>query len=233
MYVALFSLFFTLIHSSQAPSPKPPVPSNEVPSHPLLTPLTVATNISAFLAWNTKDVGALSSIVFFISMTIGLWGLWTASDNELCSLLPSVLITTRRLFSQIPVPFQKRQALINTRPPSSLATRLLLRPRKRSSRKEKDYNNILYYLVPPIPIILSTSPIPPPNPPSPPRPLPICDIIPVLFYFIFSVPYQLICYTIPLTLHLLHIHLIASLSLYHSLHHFLHASAPKLPLHLL
>lgn len=77
-----------LIHSSQVPSPKPPIPSDEVPSHPLLTPLTVATNISAFLAWNTKDVGALSSIVFLISVTIGLWGLWTVSDNELCSLLP-------------------------------------------------------------------------------------------------------------------------------------------------
>ena len=75
-------LFFTLIHSFQVPSPKPPIPSDEVPSHPLLTPLTVATNISAFLAWNTKDVGALASIVFCISMTIGLWGLWTASDNE-------------------------------------------------------------------------------------------------------------------------------------------------------
>jgi hypothetical protein len=71
-----------LIHSSQVPSPKPPIPSDEVPSHPLLTPLTIATNISAFLAWNNKDVGALASIVFFISMTIGLWGLWTASDNE-------------------------------------------------------------------------------------------------------------------------------------------------------
>ena len=78
------SLFSTLIHSSQVPSPKPPIPSDEVPSHPLLTPLTIATNISAFLAWNNKDVGALASIVFFISMTVGLWGLWTASDNESC-----------------------------------------------------------------------------------------------------------------------------------------------------
>ena len=93
MYVVSLFLFFTLIHSLQVPSPKPPIPSqaDEVPSHPLLTPLTVATNISAFLAWNTKDVGALSSIVFSISMTIGLWGLWTASDNELCSLLTCVL----------------------------------------------------------------------------------------------------------------------------------------------
>jgi hypothetical protein len=182
MYVALFSLFFTLIHSSQVPSPKPPIPSDEVPSHPLLTPLTIATNISAFLAWNNKDVGALASIVFVISMTIGLWGLWTASDNITNVVLPSVLTANRRLFSQIPVPFQKQQALTNTRPRSSLATRPQLRRRKRRSREEK-VHNLLYYLVPPIPIILSTSPIPPPNPPSPPRPLPICDIIPALLSF--------------------------------------------------
>jgi len=73
--IFLAALALTLVLN--VPSPKPPVPSDEVSSHPLLTPLTVATNISAFLAWNTKDVGALSSIVFLISMTIGLWGLWT------------------------------------------------------------------------------------------------------------------------------------------------------------
>ena len=176
-------------YSSQVPSPKPPVPSDEVPSHPLLTPLTVATNISAFLAWNTKDVGALASIVFFISMTIGLWGLWTASDNKLCWLLSSVLITSRRLFSQIPVPFQKRRALTNTRPPSSLATRPLLRRRKRSLREGKGYNLLYYLVVPPIPIILSISPIPPPNPP---RPLLICDIIPVSLYLFSTISINLL-----------------------------------------
>jgi len=74
--IFLAALAFTLVLN--VPSPKPPLPSDaEVPSHPLLTPLTIAANISAFLAWNTRDVGALASIVFFISMTIGVWGLWT------------------------------------------------------------------------------------------------------------------------------------------------------------
>jgi len=75
-----FGIFLTALALSlvlNVPSPKPPVPSDEVPSHPLLTPLTFAANLSAFLAWNTNNVGTLASIVFFISITIGLWGLWT------------------------------------------------------------------------------------------------------------------------------------------------------------
>ncbi|KAF9483752.1 hypothetical protein BDN70DRAFT_799262 [Pholiota conissans] len=53
------------------------------PTQPLLVPLSIAATISAFLAWNTKDVGSLSSVFFALSCTIGLWGLWeTAFANS-------------------------------------------------------------------------------------------------------------------------------------------------------
>ncbi|KAF9464757.1 hypothetical protein BDZ94DRAFT_1297017 [Collybia nuda] len=45
--------------------------------HPLLRPLTVASIVSAFLSYNTDDVGPLASVVCVGSTTIGLWGLWT------------------------------------------------------------------------------------------------------------------------------------------------------------
>ena len=126
-------------HPCQVPSPKPPLPSDdEVPSHPLLTPLTIAANISAFLAWNTMDVGSLASIVFFISITIGLWGLWTACVNKFLLLRFCANLVVHRLFSQILVLFQNQQVRTSTRLPSSLAIRLLLRPRKRGSGEEED-----------------------------------------------------------------------------------------------
>lgn len=49
---------------------------NATPSNPLLVPLTLASTISAFLAYNAKTVGPLASIVFVGSAVIGLWGLW-------------------------------------------------------------------------------------------------------------------------------------------------------------
>ncbi|KAJ7774907.1 hypothetical protein B0H16DRAFT_1508785 [Mycena metata] len=48
------------------------------PNHPLLIPLTVAASLSAFLAYNTKSVGSLASIVFVGSAIVGLWGTWAA-----------------------------------------------------------------------------------------------------------------------------------------------------------
>ena len=58
-----------------------PVPSTRdvEPSHPLLAPLTIASNILAFISWNTKDVGALATITFIINGVVGIWGLWTVS----------------------------------------------------------------------------------------------------------------------------------------------------------
>jgi hypothetical protein len=84
---------------------------------------------------------------------------------------------------------------------------------------------------PPMPIIFSMSPIPPPNPPnppSPPNPFPIDAIIPVPWEWVRHI------FSGMLTLHLFHVELISSLSLHHCLHHFLHSAAgPKLTLHLL
>ncbi|KAJ6596962.1 hypothetical protein DFH09DRAFT_1133222 [Mycena vulgaris] len=47
-------------------------------SHPLLVPLTAAASLSAFLAYNSKTVGSLASIVFVGSSIIGLCGTWAA-----------------------------------------------------------------------------------------------------------------------------------------------------------
>ncbi|KJA27348.1 hypothetical protein HYPSUDRAFT_35206 [Hypholoma sublateritium FD-334 SS-4] len=68
----------TPAHIPQTPSAGAPLPSLEdaVPTHPLLMPLTIAAITSAFLAWNSDDVGSLSTLFFLFSGTIGLWGLW-------------------------------------------------------------------------------------------------------------------------------------------------------------
>ncbi|KAG6851024.1 hypothetical protein H0H93_004511 [Arthromyces matolae] len=47
-----------------------------LPTNPLLVPLTTAANVTALLAYNTRNVGPLTTIVFVGSLTIGLWGLW-------------------------------------------------------------------------------------------------------------------------------------------------------------
>ncbi|KAF8892534.1 hypothetical protein BD779DRAFT_1670225 [Infundibulicybe gibba] len=62
------------------PSTSPPViaPRHDALSyHPLLGSVTMASLLTSFLSYNTKDVGPLASIVFVISAVIGLWGLWT------------------------------------------------------------------------------------------------------------------------------------------------------------
>lgn len=48
-------------------------------SHPLLVPVTTASNLLAFISWNTKDVGALATVTFVINAVVGIWGLWTVS----------------------------------------------------------------------------------------------------------------------------------------------------------
>jgi uncharacterized membrane protein YuzA (DUF378 family) len=53
-----------------------------VPRHPLLVPLTVAGSLSAFLAYNTKSVGSLASIVFVGAGIIGLCGTWAVRSVE-------------------------------------------------------------------------------------------------------------------------------------------------------
>ena len=52
---------------------------NNERSHPLLVPVTIASNLLAFISWNTRDVGALATVTFVINAVIGIWGLWTVS----------------------------------------------------------------------------------------------------------------------------------------------------------
>ncbi|KAJ7632687.1 hypothetical protein FB45DRAFT_1057727 [Roridomyces roridus] len=62
----------------QIPSVPPVGLQNATSAHPLLLPLTVAGNLSAFLAYNTKNVGSLATIVFLGSGIIGIWGAWAS-----------------------------------------------------------------------------------------------------------------------------------------------------------
>ncbi|KAF8238961.1 hypothetical protein L208DRAFT_1239737 [Tricholoma matsutake] len=45
--------------------------------HPLLWPLSVAASVTAFLSYNTRNVGTLSWMAFVGSTIIGVWGFWT------------------------------------------------------------------------------------------------------------------------------------------------------------
>ncbi|PPQ87981.1 hypothetical protein CVT25_001060 [Psilocybe cyanescens] len=67
--------FAVLFNIPSAPSPLPS-PVETVPTQPLLYPLTIGSTLSAFVAWNSDDVGTLASVFFFFSLTISLWGLW-------------------------------------------------------------------------------------------------------------------------------------------------------------
>ncbi|KAJ7581476.1 hypothetical protein C8J56DRAFT_1057455 [Mycena floridula] len=46
------------------------------PSHPLLVPVTLASSLTAFLSYNTKDLGSLATIFFLGPGVIALWGFW-------------------------------------------------------------------------------------------------------------------------------------------------------------
>ncbi|KAF4576792.1 hypothetical protein EYR36_000613 [Pleurotus pulmonarius] len=59
------------------PSSNPIATRNEGNNHPLLVPLSFACSLSAFLAYNTNNVGSLSTLVWILSATIGGWGIWT------------------------------------------------------------------------------------------------------------------------------------------------------------
>ncbi|KAJ7429196.1 hypothetical protein B0H11DRAFT_1769412, partial [Mycena galericulata] len=58
----------------------------QTPSHPLLIPLTIAGSLSAFVAYNTKTVSSLGTIVFVGSGIIGLWGTWAAVFGDSSSV---------------------------------------------------------------------------------------------------------------------------------------------------
>ncbi|KAF8625808.1 hypothetical protein AX15_005195 [Amanita polypyramis BW_CC] len=89
IWLAAISLTLILNISSYSP----PVRSSSLQgtSHqPLLWPVTIAANVTGILAWNTKQVGSLGTLIPIISGSIGLWGLWAvvfgdARDKSRCS----------------------------------------------------------------------------------------------------------------------------------------------------
>ena len=46
-------------------------------SHPLLAPITGASLLMSFSAYNATGIGMLSTVYSIITGTVGLWGLWT------------------------------------------------------------------------------------------------------------------------------------------------------------
>ncbi|KAJ6547630.1 hypothetical protein B0H19DRAFT_1166647 [Mycena capillaripes] len=75
----LFAVAISLVLNIPSVPPVDVVPRHQQTiRHPLLIPLTVAGSLSAFLAYNTKSVGSLASVVFVGSSIIGLWGTWAA-----------------------------------------------------------------------------------------------------------------------------------------------------------
>lgn len=54
-----------------------PLPAQAKQTHPLLMPLTISCSIIALSAYNTTSVGSLAVLVFFGSVIIAAWGIWT------------------------------------------------------------------------------------------------------------------------------------------------------------
>ena len=52
-------------------------PHRHRPSHPLLTPMTGASLLMSFSAYNTTRIGMLSTVFSVMTGMVGLWGLWT------------------------------------------------------------------------------------------------------------------------------------------------------------
>jgi hypothetical protein len=78
-------LFNWLICDPQIPSSPPGAPNADterLPSyHPLLGPLSGAASVTAFISYNTRNVGSLSWMVFVGSTIIGVWGFWTVTTR--------------------------------------------------------------------------------------------------------------------------------------------------------
>lgn len=85
----------------QIPSPSSPAASQTssvTSDHPLLRSVTFASSLSAFLAYNTSDVGPLATIVCVGSAITGLWGLWTVC---LETILQSLILKYVLVLGQI------------------------------------------------------------------------------------------------------------------------------------
>ncbi|KAG7092572.1 hypothetical protein E1B28_008920 [Marasmius oreades] len=59
------------------PMASPPVARRVTnPEHPVLMPFTITALFGAFLSYNTRSVGSLASVYFFVTGVSGIWGLW-------------------------------------------------------------------------------------------------------------------------------------------------------------
>ena len=47
--------------------------------HPLIYPISICSLVSAFVAYNTKGIGALSTLFAASTGSVGIFGLWTVS----------------------------------------------------------------------------------------------------------------------------------------------------------
>ncbi|KAJ7940568.1 hypothetical protein B0H13DRAFT_1938734 [Mycena leptocephala] len=75
----LLAVAVSLVSNIPSVPPVDVLPRHQrIARHPLLIPLTVSGTLSGFLAYNTKSVGSLASIVCVGSSIIGLWGMWAA-----------------------------------------------------------------------------------------------------------------------------------------------------------
>ena len=93
----------------QIPGPNTPIPSsnnNVVPAHPLLTPVTMAGCVLAFVSWNNKEVGALATVLFTINAVIGIWGSWTVRSLHFVLLSPDILDKLADPFRKLEHDFQ-------------------------------------------------------------------------------------------------------------------------------
>ncbi|KAG9049680.1 hypothetical protein FS837_009444 [Tulasnella sp. UAMH 9824] len=81
--IGLLALGIALVTS--IPSPPPIIRAGVAPpsqTHPLLVPLSFALVTTAFISYNTKNIGPLGIIMTFGCGITGVWGLWVATNGD-------------------------------------------------------------------------------------------------------------------------------------------------------
>jgi len=107
-------------------------------SHPLLAPITGASLLMSFSAYNAAGIGMLSTVFSIITGIVGLWGSWTVRPN-----VPSrvAVSETRSVRSPSPALVGARNlGQTNALPPSSSATN----PQRQKSRKARGRSTLNY-----------------------------------------------------------------------------------------
>jgi len=106
-------------------------PSRRQFSHPLLAPITGASLLMSFSAYNTSGIGVLSTVFSMITGTVGLWGLWTV--RSIVSSYVAVSYTESIRSSSPALAGVRNLGQTNAPLPSSSATNL----QRRRSRKAR------------------------------------------------------------------------------------------------